>query len=135
MVINTKIIQTNSKKVRYETYDFAGIAASEGVYGIHQYPAMLHFKLVESLIEEFSCRENIIYDPFCGSGVTLNVAIRMGRFAIGTDINPLAILIAKVRSFVEVEPEKYLSKLEKYWNSLHSDIPNVRNIITGLKIM
>jgi len=128
MIMERQILQTNSRKVRYETYDFANISASEGVYGIHQYPAMLHFKLVESLIEEFSRKENIIYDPFCGSGVTLNVAIRMGRFAIGTDINPLAILIAKVRSFVEVEPEKYLSKLEKYWDSLPSDIPNVRNI-------
>ena len=122
------MIDVSDKKVRYESYDFEGVSASEGVYGIHKFPAMLHFKLVEALIKEFSTEGDLVYDPFCGSGVTLNVAIREGRPSIGTDINPLALLIAKVRSYVDIKPEKYLPLLEKEWSSLESDIPKVRNV-------
>lgn len=122
------MIGVSDKKVRYESYDFEGVSASEGVYGIHKFPAMLHFKLVEALIKEFSTEGDLVYDPFCGSGVTLNVAIREGRPSIGTDINPLALLIAKVRSYVDIKPEKYLPLLEKEWSSLESDIPKVRNV-------
>jgi len=120
--------EEGEKVFRYEAYDFNGIPASEGVYGIHKYPAMLHFKLVDSLISEFSKEGDLIYDPFCGSGVTLNVAIRKGRPSIGTDINPLAVLIAKVRSYVDIKPEKYLYELKSNWNKLESKIPPVRNI-------
>jgi len=122
------MIGISGEKVRFERYDFEGVSASEGVYGVHKFPAMLHFRLVEELVKEFSNKGDIVYDPFCGSGVTLNVAIRYGRPAIGTDINPLALLIAKVRSYVDVKPEKLLHKLEKEWNDLESDIPEVRNI-------
>jgi len=123
-------MQTNviEEVVRYEEYDFAGISASIGIYGIHKFPAMLHFKLVESLIDEFSSPEEIVYDPFCGSGVTLNVAIRKGRDAIGTDINPLALLIAEVRSLSDVNIESCLKELLQNWNNLTPDIPKVRNL-------
>jgi len=116
------------RKVRYYDYDYEGFSASEGVYGIHKFPAMLHYKIVESLIEEFSKENDLIYDPFCGSGVTLNVAIRRGRNAIGTDINPLAILIAEVRSFSYIDIESYLDYLLTNWETISPDIPSVRNI-------
>lgn len=122
------MISVSERKVRFEAYDFEGASASEGVYGIHKFPAMLHFRLVEELVKEFSKEGDVIYDPFCGSGVTLNVSIRKGRPAIGTDINPLALLIAKVRSYVDVQPEEFIRKLEKEWDCLESDVPQVRNI-------
>lgn len=122
------MIGVSRKKIRFEHYDFEGIPASEGIYGIHKFPAMLHFKLVEELVKEFSNEEDIVYDPFCGSGVTLNVAIRWERPAIGTDINPLALLITKVRSYVDVQPEEFIHRLKEKWNCLESDIPKVRNI-------
>ena len=122
------VIGVGEEKVRFERYDFEGVSASEGVYGIHKFPAMLHFKLVEELVKEFSNEGDVVYDPFCGSGVTLNVAIRCNRPAIGTDINPLALLIAKVRSYVDIQPEQLIHELERTWNYLESDIPEVRNI-------
>ncbi len=122
------MIGIGKSKIRFKPYDFEGISASEGVYGIHKFPAMLHFRLVEELVKEFSEKGDIVYDPFCGSGVTLNVAIRYERPAIGTDINPLALLIAKVRSYADIQPEKLIHELAKEWNCLKSDIPNVRNI-------
>jgi len=91
---------------------------------------MLHYKLVESLVEEFSVRGSTVFDPFCGSGVTLNVSIRKGRNAIGTDINPLALLISEVRSYKNFlfDLDFYLRNLLKRWKFLKPDVPNVRNI-------
>ncbi len=118
---------------RYEVYDFSGVRASEGVFGVHKHPAMLHFKLVRSLLEEFSDEGDTVYDPFCGSGTTLNVAVRMGRFAIVTDINPLALLISKVRSYVDVAPEPFLKTLEEAWDDLRPEIPKVKNLYYWFK--
>ncbi|RLG15985.1 hypothetical protein DRN63_04745 [Nanoarchaeota archaeon] len=40
----------------------------------------------------------MILDPFCGSGTVLVEAKLLGVNAVGSDINPLAILLAKVKS-------------------------------------
>ncbi len=104
-----------------------------GVYGIHKYPAMLHFKLVSALIDEFSEEGDVVYDPFCGSGTTLNVAIRKGRHAIGTDINPVALLIARVRSYYGLDPRGALRDLIRVWDSLEPDVPEVKNLTYWFK--
>ena len=40
----------------------------------------------------------LIFDPFCGSGVTLLESAVRGHDSIGFDINPLALLIAKTKT-------------------------------------
>ena len=124
------MLQVGKLRTRCVNYDYRGINASEGVFGIHKFPAMLHYRLVESLVEEFSVKDSFVFDPFCGSGVTLNVSIRKGRNAIGTDINPLALLISEVRSYKNfpVDLDFYLHDLLKRWNFLEPDVPSVRNL-------
>jgi hypothetical protein len=39
-----------------------------------------------------------VFDPFCGCGTTLIEAKRHGISAVGTDVNPLAVFIAKVKT-------------------------------------
>ena len=39
-----------------------------------------------------------IFDPFCGCGTTLIEAKKIGVNAIGTDVNPLAVFVAKVKT-------------------------------------
>ncbi len=41
------------KRVRDTGLDFRGVQASTGVYGIHPYPAMLHFLVVRKLIADW----------------------------------------------------------------------------------
>lgn len=84
--------------VRDESLDFGGIRASEGVNAIHAYPAMFHPHLARQLISSYCAPGDNVLDPFMGSGVTAVVASALGRKFIGFDINPLAILIAKVRT-------------------------------------
>jgi hypothetical protein len=39
-----------------------------------------------------------VFDPFCGCGTTLIEAKRRGISAIGTDVNPLAVFVAKTKT-------------------------------------
>jgi hypothetical protein len=36
------VIVPKNPNIRYESYDFIGIRATEGVFGIHKYPALTH---------------------------------------------------------------------------------------------
>ncbi|MBF0458948.1 MAG: site-specific DNA-methyltransferase [Nitrospirae bacterium] len=89
---------TNDNFIRDESLDFGGIRAGEGVNSIHAYPAMFHSRLVRQLIGRYSSEGDYILDPFMGSGVSAVESAVMGRKFIGFDINPLAVLIAKVRT-------------------------------------
>jgi len=92
--------------------DFKDYKIKESVHGIHSYPAMMPAPLAEFLIQSFTERNDIVLDPFCGSGTVLYEALKNGRNAIGVDINPLAILISNVKINIwKIE----LSKLEKFF--------------------
>ncbi|GER92706.1 hypothetical protein A45J_0426 [hot springs metagenome] len=120
----------SATKIRAQQYDFPTQKASEGRAAIHDYPAMLHYLLVDDLLASFSKKEGIVYDPFCGSGVTIVQALKSQKRVIGTDINPLALLIAETRT-LNVIPEKVELVLKKFKKSIHiapADVPPVTNI-------
>ncbi len=50
------------------------------------------------ILDEFGQNASLVFDPFCGTGTSLVEASLRGLRAIGTDINPLARLIAKVKT-------------------------------------
>lgn len=45
-------------------------------------------QVAEYLMLRYSKPEDLVWDPFAGSGTTLDVASRLQRNAIGTDLNP-----------------------------------------------
>jgi len=98
-------------RVRDKTLDFRGIPASQGLCSIHPYPAMLHFLLARKFIREFSSEGDLVFDPFCGSGVSAVESLINNRNYVGYDINPLAVLIAKVRT-TPIPTEKAFKQLE-----------------------
>lgn len=55
-------------------------------------------KLVEPCILAGSRLGDLVYDPFSGSGTVLAVAQRLGRRAVGTDLNPAYHALAKKRT-------------------------------------
>jgi hypothetical protein len=60
------------------------------VHGFHSYPARMHPVTALRLIESLSQRDELVLDPFCGSGTVLVEARRLGRRSQGYDINPLS---------------------------------------------
>jgi hypothetical protein len=68
------------------------------VHGFHTYPARMHPVTAARLVEAVSAPAATILDPFCGSGTVLVEAMIAGRRAIGTDLNPLAVLLARLKT-------------------------------------
>ena len=54
-------------------------------------------KLVEPCIKAGTKEGDVVLDPFCGSGTTGKVAVKLGRDFIGIELNPEYIELAKKR--------------------------------------
>lgn len=67
---------------------------------LHPYPAMLADPLIEELASKHVSRNTRVLDPFCGTGRSLFAAAQRGAIAVGTDVNPLAVLIARAKAHV-----------------------------------
>jgi len=61
------------------------------------YPTQKPEALLERVIRSASEEEDIVLDPFCGSGTALVAAQRLGRRWIGIDSSPPAIQLARRR--------------------------------------
>lgn len=68
------------------------------VHGLHEYKGKFNPQVVRSLFNIFGVKaDDKILDPFCGSGTTIVEAAHSGILGIGTDINPLAAMIANTK--------------------------------------
>lgn len=115
---------------RYSLYDYKGYSASKARHSIHNYPAMLHYLMVRDLIAKYTTNDSIVYDPFCGSGVSIVESLYQNRMVYGTDINPLGLLISDVRSsdYNEEGLTKTFKRLKDEFKIINPDIPNIKNI-------
>ena len=114
---------------------FKGERLRRGRHMLHPYPAMLHPLLVDSLIDHYAKDNDVIFDPFCGSGVTLLQSALKGRQAIGFDINPLALTIARAKTKhydnarLWLEYKAIEAKIEaKRDDESEIDVPTIKNM-------
>lgn len=73
-------------------------AARAHVHGFHSYPARLHPTTASRLLHALLPENATVLDPFCGSGTVLVEARLVGARAIGTDVNPLALRLARLKA-------------------------------------
>lgn len=80
-------------------WDFQGESGEAGIHSIHSYPARFIPQIPRNLVRLFHPSDSsIVLDPFCGCGTALVEAIDLGLDAFGIDVNPLACLIAEVKT-------------------------------------
>ena len=79
-------------------------ASRPHVHGFHAYPARMHPATAARLVGAFAPARGAVLDPFCGSGTVLVEASIAGRAAVGTDLNPLAIALARMKTTPLDEP-------------------------------
>ncbi len=63
---------------------------------MHKYFARRPWNVFNELISHYSSRGDIVLDPFCGGGVTVVESLKLGRRAIGIDVNPLAAYVTEM---------------------------------------
>ena len=59
-------------------------------------------QLVEALLVAYAPRAGVILDPFAGSGTSLVEAARQGLGACGVELNPAAVLMARIYQMVNL---------------------------------
>lgn len=67
-------------------------------HAFHSYPARMHPSLAQSIIEDFADADELVFDPFAGSGTVPIEAMIRGNRAIGLDRSPLAVRLARVKA-------------------------------------
>ena len=83
-------------KIMEALKDIAGDAGQKiSRPSFHPFPARLPLSVAESLLRNISAPDAIILDPMAGSGTTIVAAKKLGREALGFDLDPLALLIAR----------------------------------------
>jgi site-specific DNA-methyltransferase (cytosine-N4-specific) len=78
-------------------------------HGFHSYKGKYYPQLVASLFNWCGVEpDDWVLDPFCGSGTTLVEATLRGIRSVGVDLNPLAALIADVKTSALLAPYEEL---------------------------
>ena len=93
------MVNTKYKRTYTEDWDFRNSNTKEITHAYHNYPAMMIPQIARKLIADYAPKDKLalIFDPYMGSGTTMVEAKIKGIYSIGTDINPLARLIAKTK--------------------------------------
>lgn len=64
-------------------------------------------QLVEYLLSKYGFKGAYVLDPFCGSGTVLRESLSAGLNAMGMDVNPAAVCLARVSSLSCVNNDKH----------------------------
>lgn len=94
-------------------------------YQVHEYPGRKPWYVVRKYIEKYSRANEIVLEPFSGSGVVPCEALIVKRKVIALDIDPLAVFISKMTSTSPVNLTKLQQSFAKIKQSAKNTIYNL----------
>ncbi|MDY6969229.1 MAG: DNA methyltransferase [Spirochaetota bacterium] len=119
--------------MKYEDYswDFRDSDTKELTHCFHPYPAMMIPQIARRLLQKYGSTSKTLFDPYCGSGTSLVEANVRDINAIGTDLNPLARLIAKTKTTpIDIQTlDLYLKDFNDYSFNFQFNIHNSVSIV------
>ena len=116
------------KVIRNESYDFLGTSYSALYPNLHKYPATMLPQIGIKLFKDFDIKAKSLLDPYCGSGSSFTVGLDVGiKEMNGFDLNPLAVLISKVK-FTELDIEKLNSLKISLRDGIYNFIKKEENL-------
>lgn len=92
--------ELNSKTIDY-SWSFSDKTQKDTAYITHSYytyPAKFIPQLAAKLVKTYSKEQDLIIDPFMGSGTTIVESLINRRRSFGIDINEIAYLVTKVKT-------------------------------------
>lgn len=87
---------------------------------LHKYWSRKPWYIVKDYIATYSQEDDLVLDPFCGSGIIGLEAVLGKRKFVGYDLNPFAVFLANNTMDLDYD-EKYLSDLFKHLESQVSE--------------
>lgn len=125
---NNQIIERFESLTRdnQDFWSFKGNSRREQGHGLFQYPAMMVPQMVRTILEQICLvhpNTDSVNDPFAGAGTVLTESMIAGLKFSGADINPLAILLCRVKAgpFFTDELEEKIHQLTSYIDNDLSD--------------
>lgn len=88
-------------------------------YMMHKYWARKPHNVIGECISALTSEQDVVIDPFCGSGVTLREGSLLGRRCYGFDVNPIAVLISKVL-IAPPDPEAFFSEFQRIFDCAYA---------------
>ncbi|MFX0207438.1 MAG: DNA methyltransferase [Candidatus Hodarchaeota archaeon] len=92
------------------------------MYVMHKFFARKPEDVIREYIQTYSNIGDIVFDPFCGSGVMIGEALRLGRKTIGVDINPVSIFITRNTIRHTTNIERIIEEFNQIKAEVKSDI-------------
>lgn len=121
-------VQTSQYLLEKPSHNAKCWSSDYGTHGFHRYVGRFPSHLIRSLINAFGANENdVILDPFSGSGTTLVESRMSGIPAIGIEISPLSAMISRVKSQFSSTPingAELIDSLSQFYNVKWEDFYN-----------
>lgn len=114
------------KKYSDPTWDFRKANTKQDTHCYHPYPAVMIPQIAARLIATYGRSAKTLFDPYCGTGTSLVEANLKGIDGYGTDLNPLARLIAEIKTakIPLGQLDNVLQKFADYCGALSGDLKN-----------
>lgn len=113
--------------IRNEKYDYVGQSYASSYANLHKYPATMLPQIGIDILKELNILSGKLLDPYCGSGSSFASGLECGITEMfGFDINPLAVLISKVK-FTKVSVNKIYETKIRFRDSVYEFIKNENN--------
>ncbi len=90
-----------------------------GLYALHKYWGKKPYNIMSNFIKKYTSVNDIVLDPFLGSGVSITEAIFNGRKGFGIDINPSAVFITN-GLIEQINIQKFIDE----YSSIENDLKN-----------
>lgn len=96
------------------------------LHGVCSYFAMFPPQLARYVIEWLTVPGDTVYDPFSGRGTTALEAVRLGRTAMASDANPLAVALSRAKVGIpsEAQAVRRIRRLRALYRPDASSIDN-----------
>ncbi|MDR0331502.1 MAG: hypothetical protein LBH93_07340 [Chitinispirillales bacterium] len=116
------------KVIRNPKYDFIGQSYASVYPNLHRYPATMLPQIGIEILNELNVKSGVLLDPYCGSGSSFASGLECGLTEMhGFDINPLAVLISKVK-FTIVSLDKLAKAKQRFRNDVCEFLKKEKNI-------
>lgn len=116
-----------------DDWTFNGSSTREYSHVYHDYPARMIPQIARKLLHLYGANSRSLFDPYCGTGSSLVEGLIYGLDVTGTDINPLARLIAEAKTDYSLDPVKLEEEISRFYAKIYetrdrNKVPRVKNI-------